>query len=62
MLVNDMELKYNGNIKELLLKLEYSLEKIAVLVNGELIKKEDWEKYYLKDEDYVEIVSLVGGG
>jgi sulfur carrier protein len=62
MLVNDKEVKYQGNIKELLLSLNYSLERVAVLVNGELVKREDWEKFILKDDDYVEIVSLVGGG
>ncbi len=62
MLVNDKEVNFKGNIKELLLYLNYPVEKVVVLVNGEIIKKENWGNLELKDEDYVEIVSLVGGG
>lgn len=62
MLVNDKEVNFKGNLKELLLFLNYPIEKIVVLVNGEIIKKENWESLELKDEDYIEIVSLVGGG
>ncbi|ACI18308.1 sulfur carrier protein ThiS [Dictyoglomus thermophilum] len=62
MLVNDREIKFKGNLKDLLLFLNYPTEKIVVLVNGEIVKKENWENMKLKDEDYIEIVSLVGGG
>ncbi|ACK42928.1 MULTISPECIES: sulfur carrier protein ThiS [Dictyoglomus] len=62
MLVNDKEVNFKGNLKELLLSLNYPTEKIVVLVNGEIVKKENWDNVELRDEDYIEIVSLVGGG
>ena len=62
MLVNDREVNFKGNLKELLLSLNYPTEKIVVLVNGEIVKKENWDNVELRDEDYIEIVSLVGGG
>lgn len=62
MFVNDREVNFQGNLKELILFLNYPTEKIVVLVNGEIVKKENWENIKLKDEDYIEIVSLVGGG
>lgn len=60
--VNDKELNFEGNIKELLEFLGYKNEGIAVLVNGEIIKKDQWEIYKPKEKDYIEIVTLVGGG
>ncbi|GAV25972.1 thiamine biosynthesis protein ThiS [Carboxydothermus islandicus] len=60
--VNDKELNFTGSIKELLDYLKLNQSSCAVLVNGEIIKRKDWEKYLLKNDDYVEIVSFVGGG
>lgn len=62
LIVNDKEIEFTGTIKELINRLGFTPEKIAILVNGELIKKELWEDFKLKENDYVEIVSLVGGG
>jgi len=45
-----------------LLSLNLNPQVCAVLVNGEIVKKELWENLLLKDGDYVEIVSFVGGG
>lgn len=55
------EKKYK-NLKELILFNKYNLENIVVLVNEDIIKKEEWEKYKLKDNDIIEIVGFVGGG
>ncbi len=60
--VNDKEINFEGNIKELLKFFNYKPEGIAVLVNGEILKREYWETYKLKEKDYIEIVTLVGGG
>lgn len=60
--VNDKEMEFCGNILELVLSLNLNPKVCAVLVNGEIVKKENWESFVLKDGDYVEIVSFVGGG
>lgn len=60
--VNDKEMEFCGNILELVLSLNLNPQVCAVLVNGEIVKKNDWESFVLKDGDYVEIVSFVGGG
>jgi len=60
--VNDKEIEFCGNVLELLLSLNLNPQVCAVLVNGEIVKKELWENLLLKDGDYVEIVSFVGGG
>ncbi|ADQ07984.1 thiamine biosynthesis protein ThiS [Caldicellulosiruptor hydrothermalis 108] len=60
--VNDKEMEFCGNILDLVLSLNLNPKTCAVLVNGEIVKKNDWESFVLKDGDYVEIVSFVGGG
>jgi len=55
-------MEFCGNILELLLSLNLNPQTCAVLVNGEIVKKEMWENFLLKDGDYIEIVSFVGGG
>lgn len=40
----------------------YMLEAIAVECNEEIVSKNQYGNYILKDDDIVEIVSFVGGG
>jgi len=37
-------------------------ERVAVQLNLEILAKDRWEAYALKDGDCVEIVQMVGGG
>ena len=40
-----------------------SLERgVAVAVNGELVRRADWEQRQVRDEDRLEIVSATQGG
>jgi sulfur carrier protein len=66
-----MKIKLNGNISEfqeditvagLLESLKIEPARVAVEVNLQIIKKQDYQKYVLKDGDSVEIVNFVGGG
>lgn len=50
------------NLLEYLQKEGFQVTKIAVELNGEIIKKIDFENTFLQDGDSVEIVSFVGGG
>jgi sulfur carrier protein len=66
-----MKLKLNGNISEyqegitiagLLDSLKIEPVRVAVEVNLEIIKKQDYQKRMLKEGDSIEIVNFVGGG
>lgn len=52
----------NKNLLEFLQNAGYKLERIAVELNGEIVRKADFENTILHDGDSVEIVSFVGGG
>ncbi len=68
---NDMKLKVNGEIKELednitinelINKLGIEIKVMAGAVNMEIVKKDNWDSYILKDGDKVEFLDFVGGG
>ena len=40
----------------------YQLERIAVELNGDILRREQYGTVILQDADVVEIVSFVGGG
>ena len=40
----------------------YQLERIAVELNGDILRREQYGAVILQDADVVEIVSFVGGG
>lgn len=66
-----MTITINGEIKELesevnlsrLLEL-FSLpsQRVAVELNREVVRKNDWDVTIVKDDDRIEIVHFVGGG
>ena len=66
-----MKITINGEIKELegevnlnrLLEL-FSLpsQRVAVELNREVVRKQDWDTVVVKDSDRIEIVHFVGGG
>lgn len=57
----DKESSLLSFIKELNnnLYIEYS---VAIIKNGEIIRKEFWDKTFIKENDKIEIFSIVGGG
>ena len=54
--------KETENCKSLSVLLENGGFRIAVEINGEIIKKSDYDKTVLNDGDKIEVVSFVGGG
>lgn len=52
----------NINLLDYLEKNSYQISRIAIEYNGNIIKKSDFHKIILKDEDKIEIVCFVGGG
>lgn len=49
-------------LDKLLISEGYSLQRIAVELNGEIIPKSQYSKTNIKDDDSLEVVSFVGGG
>ena len=62
--INGIEKKIpqNTTIKELLSSLNVLDKTMAVAVNMKIVKKDDWDKFVLKENDKVEALNFVGGG
>lgn len=56
------DVKENITIKELLDELKILDKTMAVAVNMNIVKKDDWDKFSLKENDKVEALNFVGGG
>ncbi|MCH5203271.1 MAG: sulfur carrier protein ThiS [Oscillospiraceae bacterium] len=52
----------NALISDFLAEKGYSPERVAVMINGEILPKDDYSKTAISDSDEVEIVGFVGGG
>lgn len=52
----------NINLMELIKTKGFNFERIAVEVNGKIVKRGSYEEVKLKNSDKVEIVCFVGGG
>lgn len=62
--VNGKKVEIGGDItlKELIDNLKISDRVMAAAVNMEIVKKQNWDKYHLKDRDKIELLHFVGGG
>jgi len=59
---HEKEIKNNTTIKELLENLQILDKTMAVAVNMKIVKKDDWDKFTLKEDDKIEALTFVGGG
>jgi sulfur carrier protein len=50
------------SIAEILEKLQITDKAMAVAVNMEIVKKDEWDKFIPKENDKLEILQFVGGG
>jgi sulfur carrier protein len=55
-------LEENATVAALLDVLGMTQKRVAVEVNTELVTKNEWALFKLKEGDRIEIVSFVGGG
>ena len=60
--VNGKETENSKSLSVLLENGGFRRDRIAVEINGEIIKKSDYDKTVLNDCDKIEVVSFVGGG
>ena len=66
-----MQIRLNGEAKEieegttlpaLIERLALAPERIAVELNGEVVRRAEWPSVTLKEGDRIEVVHFVGGG
>lgn len=61
--VNGEELAVAGlSVSELLERLGYAGGRVAVELNGDIVRRDDYGATVLRDGDVVEVVRFVGGG
>ncbi|GAB6073365.1 sulfur carrier protein ThiS [Nautilia lithotrophica] len=59
---HEKKIKQNTTIKQLLEDLKVLDKTMAVAVNMKIVKKDDWDKYTLQENDKIEALNFVGGG
>ena len=52
----------SASLAELVARLELPAARIAIELNREVVRRSEWDRTMLKDEDRIEIVHFVGGG
>ncbi len=64
MIINGKEfkIKENSNISEILTYLKLNKNYVVVEVNFNIIPKEKYDSFLLKENDSIEVLSFVGGG
>ncbi len=50
------------NVKDLLKEMRYTFPMIVVKINGDLVRKKDYETTFVKDGDNVSAIHLISGG
>lgn len=61
-ILNGEKIEASGTIEILIKQKGYNPQNIVVIVNENILKREDWQNYEMKDGDVIEIISFVGGG
>jgi thiamine biosynthesis protein ThiS len=64
LIVNDQphEQGGNGRLGELLAELKAPSDRVAVMVNGDIVPRKDRDSFQLMEGDRVEILTFAGGG
>ena len=58
----ELNIKSNTTVEELLDKLEIKDKVMAVAINMEIVKKDKWNSHIIKENDKLELLHFVGGG
>ena len=64
LIINGENKSFDENISllEIIRKLQVEDKVMALAVNMEIVKQEDWNNYTPKDGDKLELLNFVGGG
>lgn len=61
--INGVEIEANGKtISQYLAGTDYSVARIAVERNGDIVPKAEYDNVTIEENDVIEVVSFVGGG
>lgn len=60
--INGEDFNEKITVGEYLKKTGYTAARVAVMVNGEILPKNDYDSTEIQPDDEVEIVGFVGGG
>ncbi len=58
----EREFKENTTLQEVLQELSLEGKVMAAAVNMNIVKKNEWQDYILKEDDKLELLDFVGGG
>ena len=58
----DREIGGNVNLEDLVAELSLPKERIAIELNGQVVRRDRWAETIVADGDRIEIVHFVGGG
>lgn len=58
----EKEFEENISLKGIITNLQVEDKVMAAAVNMEIVKKDEWNSYIVKDNDKLELLQFVGGG
>jgi sulfur carrier protein len=58
----DRDIDDNLTVDALILVLGIKVKVMAIAVNMDIVKKEDWNTHLIKENDKIELLHFVGGG
>lgn len=56
------EIEHKVTLDRLLDLFSLPKQRVAVELNKEVVRRQDWEKTQVRDEDKIEVIHFVGGG
>ncbi|PKN78472.1 MAG: thiamine biosynthesis protein ThiS [Candidatus Cloacimonetes bacterium HGW-Cloacimonetes-1] len=59
---NNVEWEVGMTVRSLLIKMKYSFPMLVVKINGDLVKKADYDTTPIPDEASVMVIHLISGG
>ena len=64
LIVNGEQKEFNENstLQAVINELKIEDKVMAAAVNMEIVKKDEWSNYIVKDDDKLELLQFVGGG
>jgi thiamine biosynthesis protein ThiS len=58
----DMEYEEGMTVEDVLQKKKYTFRMITVIVNGEVVPKDKYSTYRIKDWDNIDVIHIMSGG
>lgn len=59
---SETEIRDNSSVRELLQSRNLKNDRVIIELNGEIIRREQWESRIVNPGDRLEIIQIIGGG